>query len=197
MSGAANDLMIEAIVRDPATGRFILVDAFGTLHRKVGASREVLVPDLFADTNGDGIIGTGDLLYSLVDLTIWPEHLPSVLLGDSFVIVDGQVAELPGMWFATTPFIFDPETGLRSTGLSSSSPAVYSLGNGARRFTTAGAVTNAMHGFSATPEPTSWAFLVAGFGMVGTASRRRREVQTPEVGGPEAGLRAGGRRARS
>ena len=66
------------------------------------------MPDLYADTNGDGVIGTGDNLYSLINLNdalTVPE--PSFSLGDPFNIVNGRVAELPSMYFSSTPFVFD------------------------------------------------------------------------------------------
>ena len=51
------------------------------------------------------------MLYSLVILNTYLDHIPSVNLGDSFNIVGGTVAGLDGMELSTTPFVFDPATG--------------------------------------------------------------------------------------
>ena len=61
----------------------------------------VSVPDLWADTNGDGMIGSGDILYSLVDLRAYLNGgngpVPAFVPSESFTIVNGRVASLPGI----------------------------------------------------------------------------------------------------
>ena len=44
--------------------------------------------------------------------------------------------------------------------------------------TTDGALGRGVFTVNAVPEPSSWAMLIAGFGLVGAAARRRRQVQT-------------------
>ena len=100
-------LNIECIFIDETINEHRLCNVFdvvGNLRPGVGAR----MPDLYADTNGDGVIGTGDNLYSLINLNdalTVPE--PSFSLGDPFNIVNGRVAELPSMYFSSTPFVFD------------------------------------------------------------------------------------------
>ncbi len=69
------------------------------------------IPDLFADTNGDGVVGNGDILYSLVDLFTYLSAPPTFVIGDQFYIENGRVAGLPGMYFSATPIIVDPVLG--------------------------------------------------------------------------------------
>ena len=100
-------LNIECIFIDETISEHRLCNVFdvvGNLRPGVGAR----MPDLYADTNGDGVIGTGDNLYSLINLNdalTVPE--PIFSLGDPFNIVNGRVAELPFMYFSSTPFVFD------------------------------------------------------------------------------------------
>jgi hypothetical protein len=65
---------------------------------------EVRIPGLFADMNGDGMLNDADVLYSFVDLDIYLNAIPIFSLGDSFAIINGVVAGLPGMMFSSTPF---------------------------------------------------------------------------------------------
>lgn len=167
--GAINDLMIETIFFDVNSRQYYLVDDFAFIKHKIGLYVTVKIPDIFADTNNDGIIGTGDRLYSLVDLDLYLEAIPTFSLGDSFDIVNGTISGLPGMVFSTTPFIFDPVSGFTTTGLFTSTPN--------QTFGTEGsAYAHAYHPLRAVPEPASWAMMIAGFGMVGGALRSRRRV---------------------
>jgi hypothetical protein len=109
-SGEIADLSVEAVYLDPATGKFVIGSVFGTLDAAIG-NASVAIPDLFADTNHDGSLDEGDLLYSVVDLNKYLNSVPAFTLGDSFNIVNGTVAGLPGMLFSTTPLVFDPNTG--------------------------------------------------------------------------------------
>jgi len=164
--GATNDLMIESVAYSTLLGRYFLIDDFGTIARKIGLFIEVGVPDLYADTNGDGSIGPGDVLYSLVDLNIYLDSVPSFSLGDHFSIVGGTVAGLPGMMFSTTPFVFDPLTGFSTTGAFSGAFSSAFTGDG---------VVLARHGMTATvPEPGEWALLMVGFCLLGLTIRRTR-----------------------
>jgi hypothetical protein len=109
--GEVADLYLEAIVFDATTGAYSLEDFFGRLAADVGVGVEIPIPDLYADTNGDGVLDSGDVLYSLDDINKYLAAAPTFALGDTFSVNDGAVAGLPGMMFSTTPFSFDPSTG--------------------------------------------------------------------------------------
>jgi hypothetical protein len=67
-TGQVADLSVEAVFFDG--NQYMLGNIFDALSTKVGYM-QVLIPDLFADVNGDGVIGEGDTLYSLVDLNVF------------------------------------------------------------------------------------------------------------------------------
>jgi hypothetical protein len=146
-SGEVSDLSIESMVFDPVSGTYELVNVFGTLaDRQI--TYEVRIPDLFGDTNKDGILGDADILYSLVDLNIYLNSIPSFSLGDSFTIANGTTSALPGMQFSTTPFDFDPGTGFSGTPYSGT------------------AVAEGEHGVTVIPEPS--AIVLIGIGLIGS-----------------------------
>jgi hypothetical protein len=108
------DLMIEAVAFDPTANVFFVNNIFSVIAERLGIGAGVKIPDLFADTNGNGTIGEGDVLYSLVDLYEYLEFVPDFAMGDTFDIVNGMVSGLPGMMFSTTPFSFDENSGFNS-----------------------------------------------------------------------------------
>ena len=154
--GAHSVFSIETIFFDPVLAKYYLGSNFDELLSIVAPNTMVMLPDLFADTNGDGIIGPDDVLYSLVDLPTYLLAIPSFNYGDTFTIVNGMVAGLPDMFFSTTPFVFSPDTGFTGT------PANMM----AEVFTA--------HGLTSVPEPDTG--LLTGLGMLAAAvmSRLRR-----------------------
>lgn len=166
--GATLDLSIESMLTDSATGLYYLVNPFFSIAGRIGINTRIWVPDLFADTNGDGAIGDGDYLYSLVDMDIYLNAAPSFHLGDKFQIVNGVVATLPGMWFSDSPFGFDPTLGFTTNGSPVKSPTFsgFSFPSGGTD-----AEARAAHGLTAIPEPESWVMMLAGFGLVGASLR--------------------------
>jgi hypothetical protein len=146
-SGEVSDLSIESMVFDPVRGTYELVNVFGTLaDRQI--TYEVRIPDLFGDTDNNGILGEGDVLYSLVDLNIYLNSIPNFSLGDSFAVINGTTSALPGMSFSTTPFDFDPGTGFSGTPYSGT------------------AVAEGEHGVTVIPEPS--AIVLIGIGLIGS-----------------------------
>jgi hypothetical protein len=85
-SGEIADLSVEAVYLDPVTGKFVIGSIFGTLDAAVGDA-SVAIPDLFADTNHDGSLDDGGLLYSVVlysvvDLNKYLNSVPAFKLGE-------------------------------------------------------------------------------------------------------------------
>ena len=105
------DVMIEAVAFDPDTGSLFINNIFSVIAEHVGFGASIFVPDMFADTNGNGTIGEDDVLYSVVDLYEYLDSASPFSVGQTFDIVDGVASGLPGMMFSTTPFTFDPSIG--------------------------------------------------------------------------------------
>jgi hypothetical protein len=166
--GEISDLSIESIAFDSSTNLYGLSNIFGTIARKVGVGTTVTIPDLYADTNGDGIIGAGDVLYTLVDLNIFLDQTHSFNFGDTFDIANGVIAGLEGLWFSASPFVFDPATGFSTDGVPVGAKAFAAGG-----FTGTG-VLESNHGVTATPEPSTWGMMLLGLGLVGSTLRRKR-----------------------
>jgi hypothetical protein len=131
--GEISDLMLEALSLH--AGQYQSQDLFGTITSFLGSDVEVEIPDLYADTNGDGTLDTGDILYSLVDMSIYLQSVPSFSIGDTYSVVNGRVAGLPGMQFSTTEFTFDPSTGFTGTDYTGTAEA------------------ETLHALQSTPEP--------------------------------------------
>ncbi len=150
------DLRIEALA-DDGHGHLQNQNIFEALSAIEGLETEMLIPDLYLSDESGQLID-GGVLYSLVDLNTYLLSPPTFDLGDVFQIVDGKVAGLTGMTFSTTPFVFDATGG---TGYS---------GTPADGF----GYTLTDHGFTATPEPSSWGLMIVGFLGLGAMLRRRR-----------------------
>jgi len=156
-SGQVSNVSFEAITVDPSTGKFALSNIFAVIAEKHGFGMEILVPDLYADTNHDGILGVGDKLFSLVDLEVYLDSIPAFSLGDAFSVTNGLVPGLPGMKFSTTPFVFDPDNGFSGTDFSGE------------------AFADSSHGLTAVPEPGALTMFGTGcLGMIGAAFYRNR-----------------------
>jgi len=141
--GATADLEIEALYFDSTTSTYALGNIFGAIAKMKGFGFEVLIPDLFADINGGGL-GADDILYSLVDLTVYLNDAPSFAMGDQFNVVNGTTSGLPGMYFSTTPFAFDSLSGFTGTAYTGTGTA------------------EGIHGATAVPEPAAMLLLTLG-----------------------------------
>jgi hypothetical protein len=155
--GEKSILDLEAMIFDVGTNQFVLVSMFATIANQLGFGVELRIPDVFADTNKDGEIGFGDVLYGLVDLTEYVQSIPAFSLGDSVDIINGVVAQFPGMRFSTTPFTFDPNAGFSGTAV------------------TAPGRIDAEHRLTALPEPGSVLLVLSGWLLVFLMLPRRRQ----------------------
>jgi hypothetical protein len=104
--GQVNYLSTEALV--PSGGDFIQYTFLDFILMSLGPAGSVAVPDLYADTNQDGVLDEGDVLYSAVNLAAYIPAMPSFNLGDTFTITNGTSLLLPGMLFGTQPITIDP-----------------------------------------------------------------------------------------
>ena len=122
----------------------------------------ISIPDLYAvDANG-GLIADQEL-YSLVNLATYLAMPLTFTLDETFDVVNGQVAGLPGMSFSTDPFSFSPEAGF--TDPPYSGPATV--------FT--------WHDMEAVPEAATWMLMALGFAGLGYARMRRSAAAPPEA----------------
>jgi hypothetical protein len=154
--GEDSELDLESLAFDTSTLTFSLQDLFGTIEQAVGDNVEVAIPDLFADTNNDGSLDGGDVLYGLVDMSVYLHSTPTWTEGETLSIVNGVSAALPGMMFSTTEFTFDPSSGFTGTDF------------------TGDAEIEAEHDVAATPEPAAAGLAVAGLLAIGLMERGRR-----------------------
>jgi hypothetical protein len=109
--GGLSDLSLESVFFNSASGRSELEGIFDLVLQTIGPNLGVLVPDLYADTNGNSQLDDGDRLYSVVDLRTWIVNPPDTAPLSTLSIVNGRVPGLPGMMFSTTPFTFNSGTG--------------------------------------------------------------------------------------
>lgn len=171
--GPASLLYIESLIYDPDAHLLELEGVFDQLVRGAGSNATVRIPDLFADTNEDGLLGDGDALYSLVELGIYLRSVPSFDLNDTFSIVNGRVATLPGMIFSTTPFTFDPTLLSSTFGDVNLGGVPGFVGTPAYGMAT----LLAIHEVTSIPEPaTPLLFAVALAGLAMCAGIRRHAV---------------------
>lgn len=158
--GAESYLNIESLYKDPVTGLWSFEGVPAMMDAVFGPGVVIGIPDLYADTNGDGVIGAGDVLYSWVDMRVYLQHLHAYELGDHYTIVDGQVAGLPGMWFSSSEIFLDPVLGPQPTGgawFSSSTGDAEALSE---------------HDLDTVPEPAIWLMMLLGLGATGVLARR-------------------------
>lgn len=116
-AGEISELHISAFY--PSGSDFQLIGFTNHVADNIGLGIEVFIPDLFADTNGDGSLNDGDLLYSIVNLVDFLPAAVNFSLGDTFNIVNGTSPLLPGMMFGTAPIEVDADS---PSGYSNPSP---------------------------------------------------------------------------
>jgi hypothetical protein len=163
--GARAKLWMETIYLDPDTNQYYLGSNFDAIFESVGSNVMVRIPDLYADTNGDGVIDAGDVLYSLVDLAEYLTAIPTFNFDDTFQIVNGRVDGLPGMYFSTTDFVLNYPTTAEPDGLGNFTP-----------YTGVGVVKTDHSLSAAVPEPSSILSFLA-LGTLGAASTLKRKLK--------------------
>jgi hypothetical protein len=101
-------LSVEAFV--PSGSDFLEYNVFDFIADSVGEGVTVRIPDLFGDTNGNGMLDSGDVLYAAVNLADYIPADVSFALGDTFNVTGGSTPALPGMIFGTAPITLDPSS---------------------------------------------------------------------------------------
>lgn len=158
-------------------GEDFLVIPFTTfVAENFGINRELRIPDLYADTDENGILGEGDILYSAVNLVDSVDRINAGFtfnIGDSFAIINGSSSLLPGFLFGTQPITRDANS---LTGYINPEP-----------FTGDGFVLTEHTVEVVVPEPTSTLSLLA-LGTLGAGSvlmrkqkHKSTEKQTSKV----------------
>jgi hypothetical protein len=150
--GGTFGLNVESIFQNPLTGTFFVGNVFGTIASQVGF---VSLPEFGADTNLDGSIGDGDVLFELVNLNVDLNGLPSFGIGDFLVATDGLVDGFTGLYLSSTPFVFDSVLGFEGTPYSGS------------------VVIVGQQDLGAIPEPDAWILLLSG--LAGVVALRRQQ----------------------
>jgi hypothetical protein len=166
--GAQQQLKIEALTKDAQTGVVKLGSIFDFVFQAYGRET-IFMPDLWADTTGDGVIADGDLLYSLIDLRAYTHGGADALAavnarfsaGQSFEIINGVVVGLDGMWFSSTAFTFDEVAGYQGNAFN---------GTG---------YTATNHGIAVISEPAGLGLLLLALGL---AFKARRSTKEPASG---------------
>jgi hypothetical protein len=147
-------LSVEAFV--PSGPDFLEYNVFDFIADSLGDGVALRIPDLFGDTDGNGVLDSDDVVYAAVNLADYiPGHV-SFSLGDTFDITDGSTAALPGMIFGTAPITLDPSS---PNGFSNPDPWT---GTGE-------ALTE--HDNVAVPEPGAWILLICGMLVCGALGR--------------------------
>jgi hypothetical protein len=171
-AGAENYLNIESLYKDPLTGLWTFEGAFAQYDHRSGGQTGLRIPDLYADTNHDGAIGAGDVLYSWVDLRVYPDALPIYVMGGSFNIVNGVVAGLPGMWFSATEIYLDPLLGPQPTGGQWFNSTQTTAGALAAAASDNALALTEHELLPPVPEPASWVSFAAGLACLLGLKRR-------------------------
>jgi hypothetical protein len=170
-------------------GRFQLTDIDITFTRSINAA--------FTFNNGSNNTRTGDLQFTFTDTFGAPGLNPGLTttLGSTAIrldLISGTTNVLNstlsgGGSGAFTPSTFAPYAGTGTVGFTSALSNFISNftivgqgGQGNLNGTAAGAVTGEVQivysYIDTIPEPSNWAMLIAGFGLIGATARRRRAL---------------------
>lgn len=145
-NAAASVLQIAAFV--PSGGDFQISPLITYVQNNIAIGKELSIPDLFADTDGNGVLGIGDTLYSTVNLADFLPASVNFNFGDTYSIVNGTSLLLPGMLFGVQPIV---PNASNPTGYDNPAPW------------TGTAMALASHGIVAIPEPGTILLLGIGF----------------------------------
>lgn len=145
-NAATSILQIAAFV--PSGGDFQISPLITYVQNNLAIGVALSIPDLFADTDGDGVLGIGDTLYSTVNLADFLAASVNFNFGDTYSIANGTSLLLPGMLFGTQQIV---PNASNPTGYDNPAPW------------TGTAVALASHGIVAIPEPGTILLLGIGF----------------------------------
>jgi hypothetical protein len=144
-------------------GVWMMYSPFTEVDLSIQTGDVLMIPDLYAtDSNGNLI---NEELYGLVNVDTYLPGTTCTLsicevpytLGETFNIVNGAVAGLPGMLFSTSPWVFSSTTGFTDPG-----------GN-----YTGSAEVISEHGLESIPEPSAAVLLGTGLLAMALVMRKR------------------------
>ncbi|MBI3348185.1 MAG: hypothetical protein HY020_13375 [Burkholderiales bacterium] len=164
-SGAEHDQKFEVLYKDPATGKYVQQSIFHFLALAYGGE-EIPFIDFWFDTSGDGTIDASDHMYALYDIGEYTHSGTDSIAalrsrfapGQAVDILNGRIAGVDGLYFNTTAFTFDENTGYQGTNYS---------GKGY------GVTDHTLYG--QLPEPASLALALSALAVAGMGSRRARQ----------------------
>ena len=121
-AGARQITKFEALFRYPTPGKYYQGSIYDFMNQAY-PGKTLRLPDLWVDTNEDGRIAAGDVLYELIDLNAYTQSGALSMSdlnarftpGQVFVIQNGLCAALPGAMFSTTDWTFSEDTGYTGT----------------------------------------------------------------------------------
>jgi hypothetical protein len=145
-NAATSILQIAAFV--PSGGDFQIFPLITYVQNNLAIGVKLSIPDLFADTDGDGVLGIGDTLYSALNLADFLDASVNFSFGDTYSIVNGASLLLPGMLFGTQQIV---PNASNPTGYDNPAPWTGTV------------VALASHAIVAIPEPGTILLLGIGF----------------------------------
>ena len=156
--GASSNFSVEALGHED--NQFVLVSVLTALADLLGINTPIGLAQFYADTNGDGMIGQADQLFSLVDLAMFLDAPTPFTVGDAFVISNGTSPGIPGWLFSTNEITFDPAHGFVVSAAFSGTAVV-------------GAVSTAA---AVLPEPDMMPLLATAFALLVISLRLTRSA---------------------
>jgi hypothetical protein len=117
-----SSLQLESYRFNPVNNIWVLYNIWTNVNLSLPAGSFLVIPDLYATDAAGNLINQE--LYGLVNLDVYLNNVSCNLnqcqepfsLNDTFDIVNGQAAGLPGMFFSTNPWTFTPAGGFVDPG---------------------------------------------------------------------------------